>query len=331
MRFFLWLAPCLVSLLICLSDVHAATKLTVQLSLNWEGRKLQQPNIDALQRLRQAFPAIPLNHLINPVYFLDSQNSDESQRLIHENIQSQDELGLYLSSAESLIRKSAVVPKLSPTFWGYFDEGEFCKEDCGLDVPLTVYNREDVLKIFITAHQTMKDFGFTQLQSLAVRGWLDVPFLGEMAAVFGYRFDLSPVDPLLVAMKLQEFPISQWVASSWGELRDPKTLLNLSLSGKTLDRIPQAGGILELNEQQQILQRFDRIIKLKQENPANSSVFSLSMSSESFFQTWPKLRFVLQSMQERAKNQDVELEFSTPSMTKSARPISENMRISTKL
>ncbi|HYX32500.1 MAG TPA: hypothetical protein VE954_05255 [Oligoflexus sp.] len=306
----------------------AAPPITVEVTVNWEGRALQAPNVDALDRLRRTFPDIPVTHFINPVYFLDEAKAADNAAALERVFTSQDEVGLYLAPMDTLVNEAGVMLKLSPTFWGYVDEGELCENDCGLDVPLTVYNREDTLRLFSAAHRTLRQAGFSDLKSFAVRGWLEAPFLTQMAAALGYAYDLSPVDPVLVTSKLREFPISTWVSQRWGMLTqaDPATLQKLAQSHPKVRPIPQRGGILELNEQREILARFDRMVKDKRED----EVFTLSMSVESAFQSWPKLRMVLLGLTERAKKQNITLRYTTVSGVKNSRPTAANMRISTR-
>jgi hypothetical protein len=238
----------------------------------------------------------------------------------------QDEVALYLAPVENLVKEAGVILKLAPSFWGYADESDVCENDCGLDVPLTVYTREESLRILSAAHRTLVQAGFASPKSFTVRGWLDAPFLTQLAASFGYRFNLSPVDPGLVTPKLREFPLSAWVAERWSMLTKPDaaTLQSLARSHPLVRAIPQRGGIMELNEQREILARFDKHVKEGEED----EVFTLALSAEAAFQSSPKLRMVLQSLQEKAKKEGVTLRFATVSGIKNSRPTASNMRIS---
>ncbi len=311
----------------------AGTEINVQVSAYWEGRELRDPNIEALAHFRKAFPAIPLTHFINPTYFLDESKTVERLQSLQSVMQSDDEVGLYLAPMEPLVREAGVILKLQPSFWGYMDEGEICEDDCGLDVPLTVYNREEVLRIFAVAHQTMLKAGFTGLRSFAVRGWMEAPFLIPLAAAFGYQVDASPIDPELVSRKLKEFPIAAWLTQRWGTVLDENAEFNAQLipSGSKIRFIPQLGGILELNEQKDILARFDRLVKDRIEHPNHREIFTLSLSAETAFQSWPKLKMILQSLDERAKKDNLTLTFATASAAKNGRPIAISERISSKL
>lgn len=314
------------------SLAFAAPNIVVQIGVYWEGRDLQDPNIEALDRLRKAFPAIPLTHFVNPAYFLDEAKNTESIAAFQRVFADADEVGLYLAPIESLVKDAGVILKLSPSFWGYVDEGEVCEKDCGLDVPMAVYNREEALKILASAHQAMLKAGFRDLRSFAVRGWLEAPFITRLAFSFGYRYDLSPIDPDLVVPKLKEFPISAWVSQRWAELAgaDGEAVQKLVQSQKPMRWIPQRGGLLDLSEQREILARFDRLVKERREHPELDDVFTLGISVETAFQSWPKLRLLLSSLEERAKKQDFKLKYVTASGEKNSRPTALNMAISTR-
>jgi len=311
-----------------LSSFSSFAAPTVNVAVFWEGRDLLLPNVDALDRLRKTFPDIPLTHFVNPVYFLDEAKAEDNAEALQRILTAQDEVGLYLAPIEVLVKQAGLILKLSPTFWGYMDEGDVCENDCGLDVPLTVYDREESLRLLAAAHVTLQKAGFTELRSFAVRGWMEAPYLTQLAAAFGYRYDFSPVNPMLVTAKLREFPISDWVAQRWSMLTqgDAATLQKFAKTHPKVRSIPQRGGILDLNEQREILARFDRFIK----EPLEDEVFTLSLSAESAFQSWPKLRVVLQGLNERAKKQNFTLRYATVSGIKNGRPTAGNMRISTR-
>lgn len=306
----------------------AAPTVTVDVTVHWEGRDLLAPNVDALERMRKTYPDIPVTHFVNPVYFLDEAKATDNINAMQRVFTAQDEVGLYLAPVEYLVKEAGVIQKLSPSFWGYMDEGELCENDCGLDVPLTVYTREETLRILSAAHRTLVQAGFSNPQSFTVRGWMEAPFLTRLAASFGYRFDLSPVDPELVTPKLREFPLSAWVAERWSMLTNPdaEALQKLANSHPQVRSIPQRGGIMELNEQREILARFDRQVKEGRED----EVFTLALSAEAAFQSWPKLRVVLQGLQDKARKQNLNLRFATVSGVKNSRPTAANMRISTR-
>jgi hypothetical protein len=309
-------------------SAFAAKTVTVDIAVHWEGRELHAPNVDALERMRKTYPDIPMTHFVNPVYFLDEANASENLAAMQRVFTAQDEVGLYLAPMETLVKEAGVILKLSPSFWGYMDEGELCGNDCGLDVPMTVYTREETLRLFSAAHRTLLQTGFNGLQSFTVRGWMEAPYLTRIAAAFGYRYDLSPVDPDLVTAKLREFPISAWVAERWGMLSqaDGGSSGKLASNHPQLRPVPQRGGIMELNEQHEILARFEQHVK----QARTDEVFTLALAAEAAFQSWPKLRMILQSLQEKAKKQNISLRFATVSGTKNSRPSASNMRISTR-
>jgi hypothetical protein len=304
----------------------AANTVTIDVTVHWEGRDLHAPNVDALERMRKTYPDIPVTHFVNPVYFLDEAKATDNFNAMQRVFGNQDEVGLYLAPVENLVKEADVILKLAPSFWGYADEGEICENDCGLDVPLTVYTREETLKILSAAHRTLVQVGFSSPKSFTVRGWMEAPFLTRLAGSFGYRFDLSPIDPGLVTPKLREFPLSAWVTERWGMLVKPdaETLKTLAGPDALVRPVPQRGGVMELNEQREIMARFDKQVK----EGGEDEVFTLALSAEAAFQSWPKLRVVLQSLQEKAKKQGITLRFATVSGVKNSRPTASNMRIS---
>lgn len=44
-------------------------KITIYMTVDWEGVSLEQENIEAMQMFRKKFPHIPMLQLLNPAYF----------------------------------------------------------------------------------------------------------------------------------------------------------------------------------------------------------------------------------------------------------------------
>ena len=313
--------PCFLSL--AWGGSLRADQLNVQLTLTWEGRELAEPNLEALENFRRTYPEIPIVHLVNPTYFHDKEKSQTNWQQMQRIIRTEDEVGLYLTADQQLLTTARVPLRLQPTFWAYIDDLETCTEQCGLDVPLTSFSREDFLKIFAVSDRILREQGFQDLRSFSVRGWLSAPFVRSIGEAFGYRYDLTPVDPTLVRDKLREYPLANWLSDGLEQELGPRWLAESSTL--LVEQLPQNGGIIELNEQGEVMKRLDQTF---QKLGLQGASFRLSLAQESAYQSWPRLRLMLKELEAKARQKGTRLVYTTPGQLKNGRPRLDNVRIS---
>ena len=302
--------------LYCLnSSKLLAAQLDAYLVVRLEGRSLEEPNLEALDSLRKKFPELVAIHLINPSYFKDNPQSASNLEAIQKRIGTKDEVGLYLALSQSLVKAANLIPIHKPTFWGYGDE--ICTSDCGLQVPATVYNRADIAQLFWVAHESLKAAGFTQTTSFAVNGWLSPAGIAEIAEDFGYKNDLTGIDPKLVQAQLKEYPVADWIKDVPGPV---------STAG--LSAWIQAGGIIEFNNDEAVLKQFDQFLSKDHDR---MQIFSISVSEENLFMSRVRLVKSIEGMKRKAEAGGDELVFATMNGGKNGRPIAKNVVIRKRL
>lgn len=290
-----------------------AAKLDAYLLVKWEGRELEEPNLEALDAFRKKFPEIPFIHLINPSYFKEvSKVSSDNFEAISQRIADSDEVGLYLAPSASLVKAADVLLMKKPTFWSYSDE--VCSSDCGLAVPMTVYNRDDVVKLVYTAHSIMKEFGFSDMQSFAVHGFIQPANVQSVADSLAYTNDLTAIDKGLVRDRLKEFPIGQWLESS-----------QVPAAPEPMIAWTQSGGLIEFNSDEEILKRFKSFFSEVQDP---RSAFILSVSQENIFMNSLRLERSIQGMKDEAEARGDQLVFEVMTKGKKGRPVAKNKAIS---
>lgn len=295
-------------------DVQAA-KLDAYFVVKWEGRALEEPNLEALDKLRKKFPEVPFIHLINPSYFKESSKvSGNNYEAIKQRIADFDEVGLYLVPSANLVKAADVMLLKKPTFFSYNEE--LCNSDCGMSVPLTAYARPDVAKITYTAHSVMKEFGFVGMQSFAVHGFIQPAGLSGIAESLGYLNDLTQVEKSLVAKALKEYPIGQWLDSA-----------DVPVSSEAVQTWTQAGGLIEFNHDEEIVKRFK---SFHSEGHDKKSAFIVSVSQENLFLNTSRIEKSIQGMIEKAKESGDEVSFQVMTKGKKGRPIARNKGISRK-
>ena len=297
--------------------VRAAEQWPLQVVLYWEGHGLDEPNLEALEKLRIAYPELTLSHLINPSYFLDGELSESNLSAFNRVLKPDDEVGLYLSSIQPLIELANIRMRFQPTFWGHLDDREICQKDCGLDVPLSGRTREELLRLFSSADSALKQAGFRDMKTFAARGWLGNRLLQTIAQSFAYNRDLTALDPRLLSPKLRAFPFYRWAKDRWDE---EASLTVPEIASFASSRVTQ-GGTLDFNEASEIIARFDKV------NPALKP-FQIALSQETAYFSSRRLQSVLKNLKEKAEQKDAQLLYQTASDTKNGRPIADPRHIS---
>ncbi len=304
--------------------LKAASPQPVQITLYWEGRQLQEPNIDALEKLRIAYPQVPLLHLINPSYFLGTESAEENLQIMLRVLQAEDEVGLYLSSIESLIKAAQVPVRSKLNFWGSVDNHKICESDCGLDVPLSGRSREEMLQIFLAADKTLRKVGFEGMKSYSLRGWLFSPFMPSLAASFAYRYDHTPLAPSLISSRLRKYPFVSWVKDLWTQAQ---TFAQTKPGSEGI--LPVNGSVIELSEPQVVTKSFERFLAEALKEPEETQpAFQIVFSQEAAYFGALRLRGLLKDLDSKSREKNLNLVYITPSQAKNGRPKQENMRIS---
>lgn len=302
--------------LISLASEAQAAKIEAYMVLKWEGRAFEEPNLEALDKFRKTFPEIPVIHLVNPSYFKESPKVSEANfHTIQKRVTDNDEVGLYVVPSANIVKAADVLPLKKPTFWSYSDE--ICTADCGMAVPVTAYSRPDLVKLVYTAHTVLKEFGFMNMESYAVHGFVAPAGLPSIAEGLGYKFDLSAVDKELVRTSLKEYPIGQWVESAE----------NAKKMGEVTSFV-QVGGVVEFNNDEEILKRFENFSKSERQP---SQAFILSISQENLFMSQSRLTKAIEGMKAHASQRGDEVVFEVMNKGKKGRPIAIQKGISEKL
>ena len=295
----------------------ASDSWPLQVIVYWEGRSLDEPNLEALERLRAAYPDLLMSHMLNPSYFLDAETAEANLAAMHRILKADDEVGLYLSSVQSLVSRANVTMRYRPTFWGHIDEQDFCQKDCGLDVPLAGHTREELMRVFASADSTLRQVGFSGMKAFAARGWLANTVLQGIASSFTYRHDLSAMDPRLISPKLSVFPFYRWAKDAWEEASTKPSLM--TQDGAT-SRVT-IGGTLDFSEASEVLTRFD------QSDPT-SRPFQVALSQETAYFSSGRLKLLLKSLNDKAQQKNAHLVYKTASDIKNGRPSADPQHIS---
>jgi hypothetical protein len=269
--------------------------LYLMVSAIWEGSHIRSHNITALQEFRRRFGGIPLTHFISPAYFLrDDKNGEKSETLIRSTILVQDELGLVLHPWRSLAAKSGVLFRKSPTFWGNQITDTNCKQDCGGEVPLAVYNKDDISKLMTTSVKTLDAHGFTNLKSFMAGGWMATPEVLSAAAANQFKFDYSAVSQHLLRPKLEHYPLYDWIGEVWQNVTPYTQPYKIDTKYGELIEIGNSATMIDYLSTQEVIDLFATYLAKKRANPTETLTFHIGFHQETAHKYLPRLEAALQ-------------------------------------
>ncbi len=208
----------LLSANLTLAQERKVLRMNLIMSVDWEGFSLEPQNLEAFQQFRNDYPEIKIVHFLNAAYFTkEGVDADAVAKSIRSVFRPGDEFGLHIHAFESLLKRSGVEFRDSLTYWGHSQSKEI-NGDRGHDVPLSLFNKDELRKIIRTSLQILKKNGFTEINSFRAGGWIATPTVLEALHEEGIHTDSSAVSPEVVGRVARtEQPLFQINQELWPE------------------------------------------------------------------------------------------------------------------
>lgn len=297
----------LVSANLALSDEQK--KITLYMTVDWEGWSLDTENLDAMRDFRKKHPHIPMLQLLNPVYYTRlNVNPEEVSKKIRSTLLPGDEHGMHLHAWKTLIERCGLPYKNTHSF---ADVSEDCPgRECGYTVSLEfAYTQEELTKLVACSSDLLTGQGFDRPTSFRAGGWQMGPKLAAALQANGFSWDSSRTDGRLLE--------SRWDSQS-GLVKMVKTLHSEStpldqpyelLPGLT--EYPNNASLADYTSPQVLLGIFRSLI----ENRKN--VMVLGFHQETAFNFLSHLEEAILLMEKEAQTRGIKIEWaqyhSTPS------------------
>lgn len=273
-------------------------RLHLLVSCIWEGRDLGAANLRAIQNLRKTLDNLPLIHFVNPAYLArsDAERSRATEVLRAWVKQSDDTIGLYLAPWKSLLERAKVSPRTQPTFWGYTLTGKDCVGDCGSDVPLNVFDVQEIRKILRTSVDLIKTHDLGDPKAMMAAGWLATPKVLSAAVEEGLTMDFSAVAPDLLRPTLERYPLGRWIRDLWPD-RTPfaQPLMVPTDSGAILE-IGNGGMTLDHGSRSTYRGLMDAYLGMLDAMPDRPLYFHIGFYQETAARTLPLLQEIVQEL-----------------------------------
>lgn len=305
------------------SDLTKRGKLRLVVTVDWEGRDLNESNLRAMENLRTRFPQVKIVHFLNAAYFTKpgAVASDVSTR-VNRVLRPGDEKGLHIHGWKRLFEASGVTFRTDPTFWGTsIDEKSACSFDCGHEVPINAYTTDELRKVVKFSLDTLETNGFGRAKSFRCGGWVASSNVRDALAAEGIRADHSEVPTPFLQPKLGKLPLYGWLGDIWpttNETAQPHTIAVQSDAGKsgTLLEIPDNGAMSDYVTTQQMVDVFEKNKAAYKRDPRKDVVVSIGFHQETAATYLPQLEGALTRIFDEATAEKLPLESSTTEVLK---------------
>ena len=276
----------------------ALSKITVYVTVDWEGVSLDNDNLETIQEFRKKYPHIAMLQLITPSYWLQP---DANKAAITMQIKSTflpiDQVGLHLHGWKSLLNYCQVPYQNSPSF---ADQAETCESgDCGYSVSLeNAYSEADLSKLVACSSEILVDEGFAKPIHFRAGGWQLGAKLTSALQANGFTWDSSHIDANLLTTSWHE---DSGMITMLRELHPTATPLDQPYYLNELHEHPNNAALADYTSSKQIIGMFNSLIQ----NQKN--VMVLGFHQETATNYLGRLDAAIPKMEAAAKAANVEL------------------------
>jgi len=302
-------------------DLARGGKMQLVVTVDWEGRDLREDNLRAMENLRTRFPQVKIVHFLNAAYYTkDLANAADATARINRPLRPGDEKALHIHGWKRLFEKAGARFVSSPTFWGtsISPNSRECLEDCGHEVPISLYSTDELRKVVRFSLDTLERNGFGRAKSFRCGGWMAKQSVRDAIAAEGIKYEHSAVPTVFLQPKLASYPVYGWLSELWQgttSLSQPYRIsANAGDAGgvpKQLVEVPDNGALADYVSVQQMVDVFHANKAEYLRDKRRNVVVSFGFHEETAATYLPQLEGALTKMYEEARAENIPLESVT--------------------
>ena len=289
-------------------------KLQLVVTVDWEGRDLREDNLVAMQNLHAHFPQVKIVHFLNAGYYTKQgvSRTDVTAR-INRAIKPGDEKALHIHGWKRLFEASGLTFRASPTFWGTSLDatGRECIDDCGHEVPISLYTSEELRKVVKFSLDTLEGNGFGRAKSFRCGGWMAKPNVRDAVAAEGLTYEHSAVPTVFLKPKLGTMPVYSWLSDLWQGTTNVSQPYTIATTTTPLTEVPDNGALADYVSTEQMMDTFEANKAAFLADRKKNVVVSVGFHEETAASYIPQLEAALQRMYDEAKAEKIPFESVT--------------------
>lgn len=277
----------------------ALKRMNIYMTVDWEGRSLDEDNIEAMIAFRKRFPHIPILQLVNPAYFVRGHHDNTwLTKVIKSTFLTTDTVGLHVHAWKSLTQYCHVPFQYSHSF---ADTDENCKtEDCGYTISLeNAYSQTDLTQLIACSNQVLVKNGFNKSVHFRAGGWQLGPKLISALEADGFTWDSSVIDADLLTTRWHE---GSGMVTMLRKLHPDATPLDqpYALSPQLME-YPNNAALADYTNAKQIVRLFKDLVN------ANQQVMVLGFHQETAVDFLGRLEKAIPQIEGIAKTHNIQL------------------------
>ncbi|MBQ49006.1 MAG: hypothetical protein CMP10_16590 [Zetaproteobacteria bacterium] len=279
-----------------------STPINLTLSSIWEGTSIRSYNINAMIEIRKSFPKIKMIHFINPAYFTKANSKhEEIIAKIKSIIRPGDEIGMHLQPWRSLTQAADVIFRPGPTYWGETLSSYQCIQDCGNDVPLTIYRESEIRSILGQSIKIFQEKSLGKPKSFSAGGWLSSEPILEAIADLGFVYDYSSISPKLLKRRIGTFPLYQWIQNRWSHITPYTQPHYIKTRNSVIIEVSNSSAAIDYLTEKEVLEIFNNYISESKKNLDKTLLFQISFHQETAAQFLPRIKSTIEAIIEMGK------------------------------
>ncbi|MBU2710800.1 hypothetical protein [Zooshikella harenae] len=296
-----------------ISQVHAQGKVIGIISVDWEGRILDEKNLEAMEAFREDYPHIGLLHFLNAAYYTKTNaNPYKVTRKIKQVLRNNDEHGLHIHAWRSLVEYANVTFRRSPN-WSYPGpislNSCYTSGDCGANVPISAYTTDELKDIISVSKQILINNGFKQPVSFRAGGWMAEPNVITALSAEGFLFDSSATAPALLKGRRWSNRLYNWLNGLWTTITPVSQPYLIGPAYSPLWEIPDNGILADYITGPEMLAVLKQNIEKWRKNPQQTIYVSIGFHQETADKYLHRIRDAVDLFENYTEEQQVPFEW----------------------
>jgi hypothetical protein len=281
--------------------VEAPQKMLIYVTVDWEGKSLNEEDIKAMQNFRQQFPHIPMLQLMNAAYFVRGHSDNERlTQIIKSTFLPTDTQGLHVHAWRTLTDYCGIEYQHG---YSVANIDENCQTgDCGYTVSLEyAYTQAELTKLIACSDNILIDNGFNKSVHFRAGAWQLGPKLIAALEANDFIWDSSKIDSNLLMTRWHE---DSGMVKMLRALHPNSTPLDQPYPlSKKLMEYPNNAALADYTSTKQIVTLFENLMA------ANKRVMVLGFHQETAAEFLGYLENAIPQMEAIAKAQNHQIDW----------------------